>query len=206
MAARSSCIKAFRSCSRFFRMEIDLVATVHRYHEEEMSVPFLDIALYPFRIANGNYLLKTKAYTKPTSLWTPLSYTSTHHPAVHLMWPPSVLRRLRDHCTDDASYDEAKRAFMQRLRVFAPGHPGLLATTARPRRRQPSSSTCFCVLPFHPIWHHSGIHSACESMDAMLAAHSSYQVRISWSLAGSHLMRLVQAYNIEKSTAPRGRR
>jgi hypothetical protein len=192
---RTRCIEAFRGFANFFKIEIEAVATVQRYHDEGRSIPFLDVALYPVPIANGNYLLHVKPYSKPTSLWTPLNYTSNHNPAVHRMWPFGYLQRLRDHCSDDSIYEETKTAFLRKLRIFAPGHPGSYPKPGVSRHRGPQSPTCYCVIPYHPMWYASPLNSICAEMDSILKANNSPRIRISWRLGGSHLFRLVQAYN-----------
>jgi len=92
-----SFVNTLRGLSRFFRLTVDGLFYLERIAREEEWVPFLDVCVLPVETETGDYAFHFKPYTKPTSLWLPLSHTSCHAPNVHTAWVGAYKHRLQRH-------------------------------------------------------------------------------------------------------------
>ena len=194
-ASRREAVEALVSHGRFFKIEVETVATVWRYAEEALEIPFLDVAMTPRQIGDDLFVMDVRPYSKPTSLWTPLSHTSCHMPTTHVVWPLSFVERLRRHSSTTSIFKAARDEFKQRLQLFAPGHPGLRTGPAAQARKNTSTPTSYLVLPYHTVWRTARITALLSQFDSRLSSVNSCRTRISWSLGGAHLMRLAQSFN-----------
>jgi len=76
------------------------------------EVQFLDTEVFI-----QDFHVKTRIYTKPTSIKNFLSPTSDHMMSVHVSWPPGEVARFKDRCTDREDAETEIAAFRSALRT-----------------------------------------------------------------------------------------
>lgn len=99
-------IKLLRLKARYVDLEVVSVSS--------SSTTMLDLHLHR-NFNNGVYGVSFAPHFKPTSLQTPLSCLSAHHPNVHVSWPFSCIRNFAKLSSSYTSFSEAKQQLVQRF-------------------------------------------------------------------------------------------
>jgi hypothetical protein len=176
---------AFKRECGYFRPELEEVS--------QTCVSMLNMEVYAY---------EGKAYTrvkfKATSLGTPLSWSSSHPPHVHMGWPISTLKSAMSLCSTPFSMLEAGNTFIQRFKshngseVLITKLTCTLQNLVRARKSKilsackastPSTerdSSSWVVLPYHLLWSLASVYQSIfrwlNSMDSKnTLAHAGVQ-------------------------------
>ena len=172
--------------SREFIIEVERVSRV--------SVPMLDLEISK---ASGlhNSRLSYSLFTKPTSVWKPLSVLSSHPASVHCSWPLSQVRRINQRFSSTKDAEIAVTSFKRdwsrasSIRFDAISDPGQ-GRSARPPENLLSA---WLVFPFRQAWANAKLHkallNACIDMPPLLRR---FQPRLCWRLGGPPLTQVIR--------------
>ena len=151
----------------------------------------------------------TTVHIKPSSLATPLCFTSSHPPSIHRSWPIGMLKRIAALSSTRRTTTEAMHVFHHWLTTCCPHHIALRdvadhlanfttrhGNSSRPMR---CSSISWLVLPFKYQWTRAGLIPFLKLQSAKLrrlAAEEGWQcmpsdIRISWSLGHNNLRQIL---------------
>lgn len=118
------------------------------------GVKFLNV-----KVSRDGRHFRCAPFTKCTALLRPLDVSSMHVPHVHLAWPKAQVASLGKLANSEAGVEEAKQAFISRMRHFAA--PNVLLrvlqdTESRSdqcnRGRSARPTSMWIRLPYHPVW------------------------------------------------------
>ena len=183
---------------------------------------FLDVELGFGKRWHSTGHLDIRPFRKPTTIWSPLSSSSSHPRYIHSNWPVQYLR----HYCRRASEQTTLQIFLEKFMAdFVEGSPEHIAIprmrtflkSAKPIQCLPKSSQRTCagnsswmVGPFDPLWAQSGlaaelkaIHLRWSRIFASQGLDGPKQVKISWSLAGLHMGKRVKSVS-RPDTCPNG--
>ena len=137
-------------------------------------------------------------HTKSTSIWTPLSMTSAHHPCVHTEWPLAQIRRLRALCRNRAEADEVVEKFINSLvRANGPEIESVLRERKHPQR--PNSVMTRVVIPYHPVWGRAGFWKDLHDIKLKHVDNPWHSIGLCWKLGAKHCYLRYRKFNQEKS-------
>eukprot|EP00929_Paragymnodinium_shiwhaense_P102010 TRINITY_DN65211_c0_g1_i1.p1 TRINITY_DN65211_c0_g1~~TRINITY_DN65211_c0_g1_i1.p1 ORF type:complete len:294 (+),score=12.59 TRINITY_DN65211_c0_g1_i1:102-884(+) len=160
---------------------------------------FLDVLVVfgPRWEATG--ILDVIPYSKPSSMWRPLSASSWHTMAVHYSWPIQHMARFCSRASNTLKLRQHLHGFINEFEAAEPDHCALqsmkrFASSAFPTRRttrhtrRPSSS--WMVIPFHPAWAFGPVRQAVNEVQrrwsCLLRTRPSLSINIAWALADKH--------------------
>ena len=187
-------VATFKSHAKWFRIKVEEIKHLQRCAEEESWTSFLDLELCPRICDDGTYRFEFRPYKKPTSVWTPLSHESRHHPSVHRSWPKAYIARLHRHSTARPSFEFARDNFVSQLKHRCVGHPGGEHVQHQRRfLRHVKKSVSYVVMPFQPLW--NGVTAVLSTFDSTLRSMKLPIVRVAWSLGGSHLGKMLKSFS-----------
>ena len=190
----------FEFLDRFMTMSSPFVIKIEDISSHRTG--FLDLVLHKGPRWHMTGLLDYSLYTKPSSLWLPLSSKSGHAPSVHMAWPVGQLVRLkrRFYCPSEAS--KAINDFKHRYKV-ANGHDFFefnSSSSSSPIRRNNQGS--FVVLPCREEWNKAGIprmlkktFDEWEPLLRPLGGKTSVAPMLSWRNSAQNLIQTVHRYN-----------
>ena len=127
-------------------------------------VDMLDLKIWKGPHWQNISCLDYMARFKATSLGIPLSHTSGHPPHVHLMWPVSEMRRLKERACCSEYAVGAQKVFIRRLTDYhVPqiiiNHVEQFCDHVSPTSMFPvaviskdAAPKLWCVVPYHPVW------------------------------------------------------
>ena len=130
---------------------------------------------------------KFALFTKPSSIWQPLSLESCHQIAIHKHWPISQVSRISERFSDSSEATHAVSEFKQAYSRASGG----VEVCEKESFSAPKQSTSWMVLPFDFSIGNSKVQQAIDSV-RVPSMGSFERVRVSWSLACKHLMHLLR--------------
>jgi len=133
-------------------------------------------------------------FTKPTSIWKPLSPESMHPASVHMHWPIAQCNRIRKRFSCYLKAETAVQTFESKL--FAANGVTVESWVKRPRS---ICSTSWMVLPFDFCLGSSRVMSTVKNVVVPESIWSVLsQVKISWKLGNKRLMHLLRPSAVAK--------
>ena len=142
LSSRASFLEEFRRRSRFFALKVDCVSS--------SSAEMLDITIFKGPSWRNSGMLDHTLFTKPTSIWLPLSPDSNHPVGVHVSWPRGHLNRIKRLCPDRETANSEVEKFLGKFQEVARRFCELFRMPATSRKSTPPVSNRI-VFPFHPI-------------------------------------------------------
>ena len=192
-----------------FVVEVDEIATY--------KASFLDVSVFFGGHWRRTGRMDTEPYRKPSSIWTPLSSGSLHHPTLHNEWPKSMIRRYHAHSTSA----RAAQAFVSRwIHDFQQQQPlhsffnvpeserdrsSLRLQDVSSRLSSAGVSEVWLVVPYCPEWGSAGLPKAIRDAECVTLSQLRelpFRVRIAWGLGGQHLInRLAESSGMSRFMA-----
>ena len=170
---------AFRAFVDPFAVKVDSFSS----HEFQM----LDVLFWKGERFLSTSSLDSCLFTKPSSIWMPLSVESMHPVFVHRHWPLSQCKRISKRFTNQSDGEAAVCAFKNRVFPSSGVHVG---EGAKSPEHSNKTITSWLVLPFHfAISHVAGAVNAVK-VPTSIAAFG--KVQVSWSLGNKRLMHLLR--------------
>ena len=174
--------KAFTSRAKYFTIE---------WGDPGEKVPMLDVLLYKGWRWRHTGLLDYRLYTKPTSIWLPLSPSSMHRETVHFGWPRAAVCRIRKRCHSRVIGDEEVAKFTEQLNsvTFPEYAETILSKSGVVRPVEDRSRIRFVsriILPFSWDWQFADLNSVLRSLRDRMAC-LGFDIQIAWSNGGRHL-------------------
>ena len=156
---------------------------VHSFSSNEFQM--LDVLFWKGERFSSLSLLDFRLFTKPTSIWKPLSCESMHPLFVHRHWPMAQCKRIRKRFSCDKAGEDAVSAFKDRVSNLCGVQVSVGAKS--PKHLLPTS---WLVLPFcFAIG--SEVSTAAASVIVPPCIRVFSKVRISWALGNKRLMHLI---------------
>ena len=178
-ASRVQWATEYKHRSSFFRITCDSVSID--------TAVMLDLVLFKGPHWHHSGLLDYKVHIKSTSIWTPLSVRSAHHPNIHLSWPRSQLARLGRRCSSKRDAILAKQDFCDRMLETSGRHIDS-SFSSHAHSSQPDTFSRI-VLPFSTVLLQARIPSVLASVAAGWAIPSPWSnMSVAWRLGGRHLV------------------
>ena len=126
-------------------------------------------------------------FSKPTSIWQPLSLESCHPLSIHMHWPISQCNRIAERFSCSR---QSCLAVSQFKTAYKEANDGVEVCEKRPFSAL-KLSTNWMVLPFDFSIGYSRVQQAISQIRVPSSAPFD-RVKVSWSLANKHLMHLVR--------------
>ena len=178
-------VHLLRQKSKYFQLDVESVS--------KSVCVMLDVQLVKVPAAGG-YAIKSVAYTKPTSIWSPLSSLSMHAWHTPLAWPDAYIQRLEDICSQNRDYIRCKKQFLQRLAEKCQSHAFLRnASTRKPCNKflssppNKNSRTLYAVMPFFFGYDVAKFHDDLQTSCKKWSRNARFT--ISWALGGTHALK-----------------
>ena len=186
--------KAFTSRAKYFTIE---------WGDPGEKVPMLDVLLYKGWRWRHTGLLDYRLYTKPTSIWLPLSPSSMHRETVHFGWPRAAVCRIRKRCHSRVIGDEEVAKFTEQLNsvTFPEYAETILSKSGVVRPVEDRSRIRFVsriILPFSWDWQFADLNSVLRSLRDRMAC-LGFDIQIAWSNGGRHLHQALRGMAFRES-------
>ena len=148
----------------------------------------LDVLFWKGDRFSSSSLLDVRLFTKPSSIWKPLSPESMHAVFVHRHWPIAQCTRIQKRFSCKNAGERAVEAFKTQLFETCG-----VCVSSRAKTSRLSDPISWLVLPFTFAVCKSGVNSSVRSVWVPPALHDvCSKVRISWSLGNKRLMHLLR--------------
>ena len=126
-------------------------------------------------------------FTKPSSIWQPLSIESCHPISIHTHWPICQCIRIAERFSDPKeallAVDKFKKAYEEACGVSVCNKRSLV---------DPKQPTSWLVLPYDLSLGRAGVQRAVDSVRVPSHIGSFQRVKVSWTLANKHLEHLLR--------------
>ena len=189
-------VNEFSRLSRFFKLKIESFSA--------SEAAMLD-ARFSLRRTGDVCSFAMSPFTKPTSIWRPLSCHSMHHPSVHTTWPCEYMARLARRCTSGSQMKHYSQLFYDKFVSSCSQHTAIPRMRAQLRSitsvsrsdyshggtmRAASFPSSWIVIPFRPSWWNARLPKLIGDLNVL--SDVGMPVRVAWSLGSSPLSALLQ--------------
>ena len=140
-------------------------------------------------VSRGGSSPTFKLYTKPSSIWQPLSLESCHHTSVHVHWPISQCMRIYERFSCPAAGRAAVDSFK---RAYQNANGGVNICDRQPKQGLLKSYS-WMVLPFDFVVGSLSARIQLALSNFRVPSGAFNGVRVSWSLANQHLVHLLRS-------------
>ena len=191
---------------RFFQRMQELAADYELTAEvaDTDNIEMLDVSFFRGRMFDDHGVLDYRLFSKPSSVWRPLSQLSGHPSRVHQFWPRLQLRRIRKRFSCPAQAGRAQEEF--RRKMFSAS--GIWFSELQPKAQTALRLTDrlnggpWLVLPYHHCW--TGIRLGAINRRLQfpgdLVRIGVCFPRISWKLGSQRLVHLLQSTTRKNTT------
>ena len=126
-------------------------------------------------------------FTKPSSIWKPLSPESLHPLSIHRNWPLAQVKRIVDRYSNKQDGLRAANAFKELYKnSFG------IAIVEKHLPKLPKQITSWLVLPYNLVLVLGGLQKMVSSL-RVPGGFCFQKVGLSWSLGGKHLLHLLRS-------------
>ena len=148
----------------------------------------LDVAFHKGTRFSFRSSLDFCLFTKPSSIWKPLSPESMHAAFVHQHWPAAQCSRIQRRFSSSSEGTKAVSEFKSKLFNISG-----VAVGSMTKELKPFCCTSWLVLPFDFALVKSGVASAVSSVVVPnIVKHTIGKIRVSWALGNKRLMHLLR--------------
>ncbi len=172
--------------SKFFVVEME--------SSSDQSVVMMDVEIFKGPKFKKCNMLDHRVHVKDTSIWSPLSPTSSHPMNIHAAWPAGMVKRFKWLSSSNGDFELSKEMLLKRIHRDR----SCLDLMKNPK----SQFFSRMIMKFHPAWQSTPISGAIKEATREFSGEWN-TISVGWKLSDTRLVHRLLRLNWEEHESAR---